>query len=200
MSSRRSRTAGRHSCDSPEWYTPPPIVEAGRRVLGAIDLDPASSEEANRIVRARRFYTERENGLRQRWRGRVFLNPPGGLVPAFWYTLMIAWAAGELEAAIWIGYSLEQLQSLQGYDVASPIRFPICIPDRRIAFVENRAKRRERLAKIDAENVARARDGRPLLKRNAEGASPSHANYITYLGANRARFLRVFSEFGEVRV
>src|SRR5205809_33616 len=106
-------------------------VSAARTLprLGAIDLDPASHAEANRIVRARRFYSEKQNGLRRPWRGRVFINPPGGLVPAFWCRLMLAWHLREIRSAIWIGYSLEQLQTLQGHEledlprVSSPIEF-----------------------------------------------------------------------------
>lgn len=47
--------AARHSMDSPEWYTPSPFVEAAREVMGGIDLDPASHEEANRIIKAARY-------------------------------------------------------------------------------------------------------------------------------------------------
>jgi DNA N-6-adenine-methyltransferase (Dam) len=195
-----TRTAARHSCDSAEWYTPPEYVEAAREVMGSITLDPASHREANRIVLADRYFTERQNGLRRAWgkRERVFLNPPGGLVPAFWHRLIYASRAGELEAAIWIGYSLEQLQTLQGYDVPNPLAYPICVPARRIPFIESEEKRRLRFEEIDRENRERRRDGRPLRARK-DAAQPSHANYITYLGRARARFAKVFGEFGEVR-
>ena len=58
-----------------EWYTPTRIVDAARDVLGGvIDLDPASSEIANKRVRAAQYYDH--DGLTRPWRGRVWLNHP----------------------------------------------------------------------------------------------------------------------------
>lgn len=65
------------SSATPEHYSPPAIVELGRRVMGAIDLDPASCAVANETVQAQRFFAREDDGLVQRWLGRVWLNPPG---------------------------------------------------------------------------------------------------------------------------
>ena len=76
---------GPHPDESPEaprrpglsdYITPRHIVDRARRTMGGIDLDPASTLTANEFVRAKRYFTERQNGLTRRWSGRVWLNPP----------------------------------------------------------------------------------------------------------------------------
>jgi phage N-6-adenine-methyltransferase len=85
-----------------EWFTPAEYVERARRVLGSIDLDPASCAAAQRTIRAARYYTIKHDGLTKQWRGRVWLNPPyaGGVVAAFANKMAEAWNSGELPAAI----------------------------------------------------------------------------------------------------
>lgn len=191
----------RHSKDSPEWYSPGDIVEAARKVMGSIDLDPASHEEANQIVRATRFYTAESNGLLHEWCGNVFLNPPGGLVNEFWRKAKLEWQHSRLKQMIYIGYSLEQLQTLQqsGDIGMTAFEFPICVPKTRLAFIENNAKRLERLAKVDHENELRVRQGKKPKKRSNKADSPTHGNFITYIGPNIDAFAFHFQKFGAVR-
>ena len=59
-----------------EWFTPTPIIARTRSVLGSIDLDPASCAQAQKTVHAKKFFSIAQDGLRQEWRGKVFLNPP----------------------------------------------------------------------------------------------------------------------------
>ena len=59
-----------------EWYTPTEYIEAAREVMGSIDLDPASCEVANRIVKAKQYYTIEDDGLSKPWLGNIWLNPP----------------------------------------------------------------------------------------------------------------------------
>lgn len=65
-----------------ELYTQKDIIERVRRVLGSIDVDPASCDEAQKIVQAKTYYTKETNGLKdengnmRRWVGNVWMNAP----------------------------------------------------------------------------------------------------------------------------
>jgi ParB family chromosome partitioning protein len=59
-----------------ESYTPAIYIEAARAVMGSIDLDPASNEIAQRVVKAKTFFSKEEDGLIHDWNGNIFLNPP----------------------------------------------------------------------------------------------------------------------------
>src|SRR5262249_39931176 len=62
--------------DSNEWYTPSRYIDAARSVMGSIDLDPASCELANSLVKATTYYSQADDGLHLPWHGNVWLNPP----------------------------------------------------------------------------------------------------------------------------
>jgi hypothetical protein len=59
-----------------EGYTPCEYIEMARRVMGSIDLDPASSDFAQEIINATKYYTIDDDGLSMKWEGNIWLNPP----------------------------------------------------------------------------------------------------------------------------
>lgn len=65
-----------HNSGENEWYTPPIYLEAARKTLGAIDLDPASNQTAQQNVKAKKYFTIDDDGLKKKWTGRIWLNPP----------------------------------------------------------------------------------------------------------------------------
>ena len=167
------------SSASNEHYTPAAIVEAARATLGRIDLDPASCAKANARIGATTYYAK--GGLAEPWGGTVFLNPPGGRAPKghgtgsnaalWWGALAEHYRAGDVVAAVFVGFSLEILRSAQALDVPQPLDFPFCVPKRRIAFDTP--------------------DG--------PSNSPTHANVIIYLGIDVERFAEAFAPIGRCR-
>jgi len=67
--------ANKHTGEQ-ENYTPEEVIDSVRKVLGTIDLDPASSVFAQKVVKAKKYFTVDDNGLDKPWHGNVFLNPP----------------------------------------------------------------------------------------------------------------------------
>jgi site-specific DNA-methyltransferase (adenine-specific) len=75
VGSAKHRNNGRYNGNGREWETPPEVFQPLDREFG-FTLDPCATPKNAKCAQ---FYTERENGLIQRWAGeRVFMNPPYG--------------------------------------------------------------------------------------------------------------------------
>lgn len=83
---------------SDEFYSPANVLELVQRVMGMIDLDPAYHPRS--LVKARRTYTKADDGLKQRWRGRVYLNPPYSQMGDWIRKLIKEFEAGNVTQAI----------------------------------------------------------------------------------------------------
>ena len=61
----------RGKCTTDEWYTPKEIIDA----LGEFDLDPCVAMNPLWPT-AKHTFNKNDDGLKQEWFGRVWLNPP----------------------------------------------------------------------------------------------------------------------------
>lgn len=174
-----------HLSESAEWFTADLILNPAKRVLGPIDLDPASCEAANARVGATTICTKEDNGLEHDWRpyGTILLNPPGdkrGALPkAFWNKLYDTYCAsreertgglppyrkGNLRGAIYVGFSLEQLRYLEHIGQAS------------VAIIRQRVKY--------------------MRPDGSIGESPAHGSFVAFLG-DESIGQRFYSEFRDI--
>jgi hypothetical protein len=95
-----------HQSGSSEWWTPPQYADMARKVMGGIDLDPASCAGANENIRATQFYNICMDGLVLVWFGCIWLNPPytrggtGSAQARFIKKMMGEWKAERIEQTI----------------------------------------------------------------------------------------------------
>jgi len=123
-----------------EWYTPAEYVERARRVLGVIDLDPASSPLAQETVKAQRYFCEEDNGLDGEWRGRIWLNPPYAqpTIEQFIDKLVEEAGTGRASAAILLTHNSTDTA---WFHKAAAAAAAICFTRGRIAFVDTAGER-----------------------------------------------------------
>jgi len=152
-----------------EWYTPPEFVEAARKVLGGIELDPASSAKANETVKAKVFYDIESDGLSRDWeKKRIWMNPPyaSDLVGKF---------AAKFRGAIEGGASGIMLTNnateTAWFQSVAAVASAVCFPASRISFLNT--------------------NGVPVNK-------PLQGQALLYCGPKTETFRSVFSEIGVV--
>jgi hypothetical protein len=153
-----------------EYYTPANIVEAARKTMGVIDLDPASSFEANKRVRALCFFSQDDDGLSNHWYGRVWMNHPFSRAGnASWINKLICeYSAGRVSAACCITYAATSEKWFQPL-----LAFPQCFLSPRTNYY--------------------LPDG--SLKRGVTKGS-----VVTYLGTRVNSFAREFEALGSIKI
>ncbi len=150
-----------------EWYTPQEYVEAARRVLGAIDLDPASSAVAQQRVQAGRIFTQEDDGLAHDWAGRVWLNPPYAqpAIRQFVEKMTGEVEAGRVSAAIMLTHNYTDTA---WFHIAAGAASAICFTRGRIGFLDPDGKK----------------------------AAPTQGQAFFYYGNDAAAFAQEFKAYG----
>jgi hypothetical protein len=159
-----------HNSGNNEWYTPPKFIEAARAVMGAIDVDPASTTAANGTVRATTFYTIETDGLAQEWNGRVWMNPPYGqpYIEHFCDKLIVEYNEGRAREACVLVNNATETAWFQTLLLCADA---LCFPRQRVRFLDE--------------------DGRPT-------GQPLQGQAILYFGPHIAAFAEQFAEFGKI--
>jgi phage N-6-adenine-methyltransferase len=152
-----------------EWYTPERYIEMARKVLGTIDVDPASNDYAQATVRAATFYTVETNGLDKEWRGKVWMNPP----------------YSQPEIVYFIDKIIEECQSGR------------CTEAIILTHNSTDTKWFNRLFE-NADAICWTTGRVRFVSPKGEFASPAMGQTFTYFGLNPEMFAEVFSEIGNV--
>ena len=159
-----------HNSGNDEWYTPPAIIELARSVMGGIDLDPASSEEANKIVKAEFYCSIEDDGLVPEWFGRVWMNPPYSqpLINKFSKKLVTEFTEGRVEEACVL---VNNATDTTWFQNMLAISGAVCFIKGRVKFIDE--------------------DGNP-------SGAPLQGQAVLYFGANGEKFESKFSDLGIV--
>jgi ParB family chromosome partitioning protein len=152
-----------------EWYTPELYIDAARKVMGSIDIDPASCKIAQKTVKAEQYFTAADSGLEYEWPGTVWLNPPYKmpLVQDFVFHLCDEVAANRTTQAILL---TNNATDPRWWQRAATEAAAICFPGHRIAF----------------------------YNKDGESSSPTNGQCFFYFGRRTMSFAKTFGEFGWV--
>ena len=151
-----------------EWYTPPKFIEAANALMGGIDCDPASTELANKTVGAKVFHDAAEDGLKQPWSGRVWLNPPYAQPLISQFSEAIVKKKNEYSEALILVNNATETEWLQNILVECS---GACFIKGRVRFIDSEGKK----------------PGAPL-----------QGQVILYIGPQKKRFKELFLRFGVV--
>lgn len=153
-----------------EWYTPPEYIKSVRSVMGNIDLDPATSEAAQKIIQAKNYYTKEVNGLEQEWEGRVWLNPPYSqpLIMQFVEKLVEEIQTGNVFEAIMLTHNHTDTK---WFHLGESLCELICFTKGRINYIGV----------------------------NGEVAAPTQGAAFFYFGLNSKKFRKEFENYGFIR-
>jgi DNA N-6-adenine-methyltransferase (Dam) len=153
-----------------EWHTPREYIELAREVMRGIDVDPASNALAQETVQAARFFSKEQDGLKQEWRGRLFLNPPYSQpeIGRFIAKLLVELTAGRVTQAIVLTHNSSDTAWFQKLAACATA---FCFTRGRIRFVSPDGPRR---------------------------TSPVQGQTFFYFGQNGGRFADVFSAIGTI--
>lgn len=118
-----------HNSGCDFWFSPAEIVERARRALGGeIALDPASSAEANAVVRAKAYYTAEDDALKVEWQARtLWLNPPfsRGLIGRFCEKVARHYENGDVGEAVALTNNASETRWFQALTrLSSGVVFP----------------------------------------------------------------------------
>ena len=114
-----------------EWYTPAELIEAARSAMGSIDVDPASNDIAQKVVKAGTYYTAETNGLDKTWTGNVWINPPyaSDLIGKF-IDKLIAEQQNYRQAIVLVNNATET----EWFNKIISISSAVCFPKSRVKF------------------------------------------------------------------
>lgn len=114
-----------------EWYTPAELIEAARSAMGSIDVDPASNDVAQKVVKAGTYDTAETNGLDKTWTGNVWMNPPyaSDLIGKF-VDKLIAERQNYRQAIVLVNNATET----EWFNKIISISSAVCFPKSRVKF------------------------------------------------------------------
>jgi predicted transcriptional regulator len=158
-----------------EWYTPEKYLTSVRKVLGVIDLDPASSDVAQELVRATTYYCKEQDGLAQSWIGKVFLNPPYAMptIKQFVIHMVEQYKNGNMKEGILL---TNAATDTSWYDIAYGSAEAKCDTTGRISFLGN------------------------VQGSFQECTAPACGQTFFYFGKHRDKFSKEFRQYGRISI